>query len=84
MKGYILYDILTHKRYLLTATQSSLKVFSATTGQFSHFIWRVSDAFRITDFIRYPLNEFRVVIASSDNALNIFDWTDGLLINVSQ
>ena len=74
--------VVNENRYILTATQISLKVFSASTGQFSHSINCVTDGFRITDFILHPSNEFRVVIASTDNYLRIYDWTDGLLITV--
>jgi hypothetical protein len=69
-------------RYLLTASQTSSKIFSASTGQFSHSIGCVRDSL-ITDFILDPVNEFRLLIASSDHYLRMYDWTDGLLIAVS-
>jgi hypothetical protein len=37
---------------------------------------------QISDYIIDPRNEFRVLILNSDASLDVYDWTDGLLITV--
>jgi hypothetical protein len=71
-------------RHIFTATKRFIKVISSTTGQkVRSFGWTRHEQ-EITDFICDPFNEFRIITASSDRVLRVFDWTDGLLINVSQ
>lgn len=56
---------------------------SVQSGQTIRYLGLVPGKGKIVDFALDPQNEFRLIVAYDTQILNIFDWTDGLLIMVT-
>jgi len=69
-------------RCLLVAIDNALKVVNVQTGQIIRSIRSRSQLTSIADFAIDPSNEFRVLVAYSSPRIEVYDWTDGLLITV--